>query len=42
LDDTEFKAVDAQSASELESNAAEDEFVSTVFMTTLDGKKKLT
>jgi len=41
LDDTEFKAVDAQSASDLESNATEDEFVSTVFMTTLDGKKKL-
>ncbi|MDQ6957400.1 MAG: FimV/HubP family polar landmark protein [Mariprofundaceae bacterium] len=41
LDDTEFKAVDEQSASELESSAPEDEFVSTVFITTLDGKKKL-
>jgi|GEM_PF-3778288 len=41
LDETEFKAVDEQSVSELESSASEDEFVSTVFITTLDGKKKL-
>lgn len=41
LDENEFKGVNDQLSSTPEDDVSEEEFISTVFVTTLDGKKKL-